>query len=135
MNAAQEDEEVREQLERDAAWVEERLARTLEGLGHRKDEVIQTMEGTAHAADRWLPPVGVGLAVAGALVWWRSRRREREHGLGERWAALVRAWRYPTRVATGPRGSLARRLTEAAAAGMVLHVAAKLAARSLPASH
>ena len=137
MNAAQKDEkdEERERLERDAAWVEERLARTLEGLGQKKDEALETVEGTAETADRWVPPVGVGLAVVGALIWWRSRTHEREHSLGERWAAVVRAWRYPTRVANSPRRSVAARFVEAAAAGVVVHLAAKFATRSLPALH
>lgn len=129
--AEEEEEDVRVQLERDAAWVEGRLARTLEGLGQKKDEAVETVEGTAETADQWLRPAGVALAVAGAIAWWHSSRRERAHGAREHWAALVRVWRHPTRLAARPVPGFATRLLEAAAVGLVLQVGAGFMARSL----
>ncbi|HEY2513203.1 MAG TPA: hypothetical protein VGI39_20180 [Polyangiaceae bacterium] len=125
------EDEVRAQLERDADWVEGRLARTLEELGQKKDEALEAVEGTAHTADAWLRPGGLALAVAGAIVWWRASRRERAHGLRDRWDALVRGWHHPTRIAARPAPSVAARLLEAAAAGVILQVGAAFVARSL----
>ncbi len=118
--------EPRHDLEMEAKRAEGRLLATLEKVDRRRHRVQEEIAGLP---GRLLVSIVAGGAVLGLLAVTLAARRPKPPApisLGERWAALRRAWAHPDRVAPYASPQQDRGLARRVGAGALSAVASML---------
>ena len=129
MNQPTDEADEREQLERRAKVVRERLARRLDALDQRRQDLEAVVSNVASSAKRVLPAiVGVASAVVIVGVAVRARRKRRRH---ERFQQAVSLLLEPPAAPIPPRPNPLKEGLKQAALGILLRVARRVAERML----
>lgn len=128
MNQSTNDADEREQLERRAKVVRERLVRRLDALDQRRQDLEAVVSGVAQNAKRVLPAiVGVASAVVVVGLAVRARRKRRRE---ERFQQVVSLLLPPPPPVPQRPNPLKDGLKQAAL-GILLRVAQRVAERAL----
>jgi hypothetical protein len=127
--------EDREDLERRADAVRDRLILAIGALGRKRDELRDArLQVRRHLALAALVGGALAVAVGGAVVavvLRVSNAQTRERRRRERWRALARSFRHPERVARGGTESIGASVVKRVLGGVLTAIGVQLARHAM----